>query len=396
MLSFKSIREMKKTSVLFIIDSLTCGGAEKSLVSLLPLLNKDKYDVYLWMRSPGGAFMPLIPKNVHIVEQPSYNVIENLKMLLGKLYFSIMLRINKLFGKAEHGAETLWKCQGWAMKVPEGKWDVVVAYQQGLPTYLVADKFSGCKKLAWVNVNVFKAGYKTEFNNKFYEKMDYIVPVSALLHKLILEKIPQFKEKYHLVYDILNPQVIKDLGDEHVQNLKNEQDEWIFVTTGRLVPQKGHDIAISAAEELKHKGVKFKWFFIGEGGERRNIERMIKEKGLQKCVILLGMHTNPYAFMRQADVYVQTSKFEGFGLTISEAKILGKPVVSTNFEVVYNQLTHEKNGLIAEMNGKSVADNIYRMITDDELREAIIAEIKNEHNTTYFTEVKKVEEMFDA
>lgn len=387
---------MMKSKILFIIDSLTCGGAEKSLVSLLPLLNKDKYDIYLWMRSPGGAFMPLVPNNIHIVEQPSYNVIEKTKMLLGRLSFSLKLRINKLFGKAEHGAETLWKCQGWAMKVPEGKWNVVVAYQQGLPTYLVAEKFSGCKKLAWVNANVFKAGYNTNFNIKFYEKMDCIVPVSALLHKLILDKIPQFKEKYHLVYDVLNPQIIKDLGNEQVRTLKSEQDEWIFVTTGRLVPPKGHDIAIAAAEELKHKGVKFKWFFIGEGGERQNIERMINEKGLKECVILLGMHTNPYAFMRQADVYVQTSKFEGFGMTIGEAKILGKPVVSTNFDVVYNQLTHEKNGLIADMNGKSVADNIYRMITDDELREAIIAEIKSEHNTTYITEAKKVEEMFDA
>ena len=248
MLSFKSIREMKKTSVLFIIDSLTCGGAEKSLVSLLPLLNKDKYDIYLWMRSPGGAFMPLVPNNIHIVEQPSYNVIEKTKMLLGRLLFSLKLRINKLFGKAEHGAETLWKCQGWAMKVPEGKWNVVVAYQQGLPTYLVAEKFSGCKKLAWVNANVFKAGYNTNFNIKFYEKMDCIVPVSALLHKLILDKIPQFKEKYHLIYDILNPQIIKDLGNEQVRILKSEQDEWIFVTTGRLVPPKGHDIAIAAAE----------------------------------------------------------------------------------------------------------------------------------------------------
>lgn len=387
---------MMKSKILFIIDSLTCGGAEKSLVSLLPLLNKDKYDIYLWMRSPGGAFMPLVPNNIHIVEQPSYNVIEKTKMLLGRLLFSLKLRINKLLGKAEHGAETLWKCQGWAMKVPEGKWNVVVAYQQGLPTYLVAEKFSGCKKLAWVNANVFKAGYNTNFNIKFYEKMDCIVPVSALLHKLILDKIPQFKEKYHLVYDVLNPQIIKDLGNEQVRTLKSEQDEWIFVTTGRLVPPKGHDIAIAAAEELKHKGVKFKWFFIGEGGERQNIERMINEKGLKECVILLGMHTNPYAFMRQADVYVQTSKFEGFGMTIGEAKILGKPVVSTNFEVVYNQLTHKKNGLIADMNGKSVADNIYRMITDDELREAIIAEIKSEHNTTYITEAKKVEEMFDA
>lgn len=387
---------MTKRKVLFIIDSLNCGGAEKSLVSLLPLLDRDKYEIYLWMRSLVGEFMPLLPHDIHIVEQPTYNGIEKLKLLMGRMLFSVMLRFNKLLGKKEHGAETLWKSQGWAMKVPQGKWDIIVAYQQGLPTYLVANKFRECHKLAWINVNMFKAGYNITFNNKFYKKMDYIVPVSALLHKLILEKIPQFKEKYHLVYDILNPQVIKDLGDEHVQNLKNEQDEWIFVTTGRLVPPKGHDIAISAAEELKHMGVKFKWFFIGEGGERRNIERMIKEKGLQKCVILLGMHTNPYAFMRQADVYVQTSKFEGFGLTISEAKILGKPIVSTNFEVVYNQLTNEKNGLIAEMNGKSVADNIYRMITDDALREAIIAEIKSEHNSTYITEVKKVEQMFDA
>ena len=124
-----------RKSILFIIDSLTCGGAEKSLVSLLPLLNMDKYDIYLWMRNPGGAFMPLIPKNIHIVEQPSYNVIEKLKMLLGRIAFSMMLRINKLFGKVEHGAETLWKCQGWAMKVPKGKWDVVVAYQQGIVAF---------------------------------------------------------------------------------------------------------------------------------------------------------------------------------------------------------------------------------------------------------------------
>lgn len=95
--------------------------------------------------------------------------------------------------------------------------------------------------------------------------------------------------------------------------------------------------------------------------------------------------------MEQADVYVQTSKFEGFGMTIAEAKILGKPIVSTNFDVVYNQITHEKNGLIAEMNGKSIADSIYRMITDNELRKSIIDEVKRENNITHLTEAKKVE-----
>ena len=387
---------MKKKKILFVIDSLTCGGAEKSLVSLLPLLNKDKYDLHLWMRNPYGEFMPLIPQNVHIVNQPNYKGIDKIKLLFGRVLFSVMLRVNKFLKKNEHGAETLWKCQGWAMKVPQGNWDVVVAYQQGMPTYLVADKFHKCKKMAWVNVNVFKAGYNIHFNTRFYNKIDYIIPVSALLQDLILDKIPQFRDKYRLVYDILNPQIIEDLSNKKVKTIKFDDNEWVLVTTGRLVPQKGHDIAVYAAEELKRKGLNFKWYFIGEGGERLNIERMINEKGMQKNVILLGVQTNPYSFMQQADVYVQTSKFEGFGLTIGEAKILGKPIVSTNFEVVYNQLTHEKNGLISEMNGKSVADNIYRMITDKKLREEIVDEVRKEKNTTYQTEVKKVEAMFDA
>ena len=151
-------------NVLFVIDSLSCGGAEKSLVSLLPLLNSDKYNLFLWMRHPYGEFKYLLPDNVNIVKEPSYNVYERLKLRIGKIFYSVAIRFNKLIGKKEHSAETLYKCQGWAMKVPEGEWDVAVAYQQGLPTYLVADKISARKKIAWINVNVFAAGYNTLYN----------------------------------------------------------------------------------------------------------------------------------------------------------------------------------------------------------------------------------------
>jgi glycosyltransferase involved in cell wall biosynthesis len=122
----------------------------------------------------------------------------------------------------------------------------------------------------------------------------------------------------------------------------------------------------------------------------------VEELEVQEQVKLLGEQMNPYAFMRQADIYVQTSSFEGFGLTIAEAKILGKPVVSTNFDVVRNQLTHEKNGLIAEMSGKSIADHIYRLMMDETLRNRMVNEIKQEKNTTYLTEVRKVEQLIDA
>lgn len=385
---------MKK--ILFVIDSLNCGGAEKSLVSLSSLLNKDKYDISLWMLYPGGAFLSLVPDYISIVSQPKYNTIEKIKYYIGRILFFIMIRLNKVFHKKKHGAETLWKNMGWTMKVPQGEWDIAFAYQQGVPTYLVAEKIIAKKKFAWVNADIFKAGYNIKFNSKFYRKFDTIVPVSSILEKLMIDKMPEFSNKYQVVYDVLNPNVIHELSIELVQNLRTSKDEWIIVTTGRLVPPKGYDIAVKAASLLKRSGLNFKWYIIGDGPERINIEKWKQEMDVDNEVILLGEQKNPYAFMSQSDIYVQTSKFEGFGMTIGEAKILGKPIVSTNFDVVHNQLTHEKNGLIADMTGESVAENILRLIEDSDLRSFIISAVKAEENITYISEVVKVEQLIDS
>ena len=99
--------------------------------------------------------------------------------------------------------------------------------------------------------------------------------------------------------------------------------------------------------------------------------------------------------MAQCDVYVQTSSFEGYGLTIAEAKILGKPVISTNFDVVHDQIKHGHDGLIAEMTPESVADNIIMMLTDTSLRDRIVKNVEKEENLTYYTEVQKVERIID-
>lgn len=387
--------EYSKKKILFIIDSLTCGGAEKSLVSLLPLLNRDKYDISLWMLYPTGPFVALVPNDVHIIDQPQYNAIEKIKLRIAHILFSLVIRIKRVLKNKEHGAETLWKCTGWAYKIPQGHWDAVFAYQQGFPTYLVAEKFNASQKFAWVNADIFAAGYDIKFNSKFYRKFTNIVPVSSILQDLMSDKMPEFKDKYSVVYDIQNPNIIRDLATEQVATLRTDEKEYVIVTVGRLVPPKGYDIAVKAASVLKSRGLKFHWYFIGEGPERANIKQQKLELGVEDEVVLLGLQTNPYAYMAQADIYVQTSKFEGFGLTIGEAKILGKPVVSTNFDVVHNQLTHEENGLIVDMNGESVAENILRLIEDSELKASIIAAVKKEENTTYISEVVKVEQLID-
>ena len=194
----------------------------------------------------------------------------------------------------------------------------------------------------------------------------------------------------------MNPDLIKRQSQIPVDDFIFNHQHPLIVTTGRLAIAKNHRFAVEAAKKMKERGVEFVWFFIGDGEERLNIENLIKIYNLQKYVILLGERTNPYPYMAQCDVYVQTSSFEGYGLTIAEAKILGKPVVSTNFDVVHDQIKHEHDGLIAEMTSESVADNILRLINDKDLRNRIIASVNKEKNTTYMTEVEKVEKLFDA
>lgn len=385
----------QKQQVLFVIESLGCGGAEKSLVALLSSLDKNRYDLSLWMIHPEGAFLSFLPEEVKVVEQPKYNSFESLLFNLSSIFYSVAWRLNKMIGKSEYWGETYYKSRGWAIKVPDGKWDVVFAYHQGLVTYIVADKFHDCKKVGWVNADIFKTGYNIAYNSRFYRKIDCICPVSEILHKLMDDGMSEFSTKYHTVWDIINPSVTRELSKQQVEQLRTNSDEYVFVTTGRLHVLKGYDMAVKAAHFLKQKGIKFKWYFIGAGAQRHDIERQISLLGLQDDVRLLGMKTNPYPYMLQADVYVQPSRHEGFGMTIAEAKILGVPVVSTNFDVVYNQITHEKNGLIAEMDGVKIGEQILRLIQDDELREHIKSTLHKEENLTSQTEVRKVEKIID-
>lgn len=384
---------MKK--ILFVIDSLGCGGAEKSLVSLLPLLNSSKYKIYLWIRTRGGIFEEYIPNNVTVIDQPQYIFFEKLFIKLSHWAYSLCYRFNTFFNIKEHLAESLWKCSGRLIKAPTSQFDIAIAYQQGLPTYIVAEKIHAKKKIAWINADIFSAGYNVVYNKQFYDKIDVLVPVSKKLENILKERYIQYEQKFHCVYDIINPQLVLKLASESIPEIIHEDNKTVLITTGRLAKPKNHILAVHTANELKKRNIPFKWYFIGEGNERNNIEIEIHKYNLEDEVVLLGLKTNPYPYMIQSDIYVQTSSFEGFGMTIAEAKILKKPIVSTNFEVIHDQLTHERNGLISEMSPVSLADNIERMITDTKLRLNIIAELDQETNSSINTEIHKVEQILD-
>lgn len=373
-----------RKKILFFIDSLACGGAEKSLISLLPLLDYDKIDVDLMMVRRGGVFEQYVPSRARILDFPKP---KGLKVKVAYVLFSIMLR---LFSR-NHGAEILWKATKQIYSVHPKTYDVAIAYQQGFPTYYVSQKVKARKKLAWVNADLYKVGYDKDFNRLFYNDFDNIIPVSDVLCER-LRKTKYFDHnKLKVVYDIINVEMIKMMSKENIYCTSDKSFK--IVTVGRLVKPKNYYLAVKTAHILKKNGLDFIWYFVGEGNERTNIERTIEEYALQNNVKLVGMTPNPYPYMALADIYVQTSSHEGFGLTLNEARILNKPIVSTNFPVVYNQIRDGVNGLIAEMTPESVAEKIMMIMKNHELRNHIIEETKKEVNTTMMTEPKKVMEM---
>lgn len=375
-----------KKQILFFIESLQCGGAEKSLISLLPLLDYSKMDVELLIMKRGGVFEQYVPKEVRIID---FNQrVSSWLYWIYQLRFSLRLRWNKLTGRKEHGAETRWKMMHRAYTPLPKHYDVAIAYQQGLPTYYVATKVNAAKKISWANVDLTNAGYRVTYNSIFYRKVDFVIAVSDNLKKMLIEEGFVRKDKTLVVRDILNVYLIRKMSSRPQHSIQT--DKLKLVTVGRMVYQKGYDIAVETADIMRRRGMDFCWYFVGDGKVRKEIEITINKKHLENYVFLLGEQANPYPFMLAADIYVQTSRFEGFGITLAEARILGKPVVSTDFPVVHDQIRDGKNGLISLMDADSIARCIMRLSDDSELQKKIVSNTRKEQFDITAEESSKV------
>ncbi len=379
-----------KKSILFSIDSLHCAGAEKSLTTLLSLLDYSKYEVDLMMFGHGGALEELVPKEVNILKPLKYikftekSLRESIiytfkkgtfKMLKSRISFSMALRKRNYSNSQK--ARIFWEKTYGVIDSNPKKYDIAISYAQGIPTFYVADKISADKKFAWVNVSYRLKNEDKEFQSKYYDKYDKIIAVSHSAKDVFIETFPKYKDKIEIIYDINDLNLISRMADIG-ESYKDKFDGTKILTIGRLAHQKGYDMALEACKVLKEKGVNFKWYALGKGPLKEDIEKYIKENGLEHNFELLGVKSNPYSYIKDCDIYVQTSRFEGFGLAIAEARMLNMPVVTTEFDAVYNQMIQGKNGLVVDINGESVANGILKLINDTELRNSIVEYLKTE------------------
>ena len=379
---------MKK--VLFVIDSLHCAGAEKSLTTLLSLLDYSKYDVDLQLFGYGGALEELVPKEVNILKPMEYikfsslstknAVIKslknmNFKMLSSRLKFSLAIRKNN-YSNAQK-ARIYWQKVSNVIEENNKKYDIAISYAQGVPTFYVAEKVCAKKKLAWVNVSYKLEDEDRVFQEQFYDKYNKIVAVSDSAKNIFLETFPKYTDKLEIIYDINDANFIRRMSEQG-QSYNDNYTGLRILTIGRLANQKGYDIALEACKILKEKGIEFKWYSLGIGPLKEEIEKYINENNLENNFKLLGVKSNPYPFIKDCDIYVQTSRFEGFGIAIAEARMLNKPVVTTRFDAVYNQMKDRKNGLVVDMNSQGIVNGILELINNKKLTNEIISYLKTE------------------
>lgn len=372
---------MKKKKIFVVIESLVAAGAEKSLVTFLSLLDYERFEVDLQLLSYGGEFERYIPKEVNLLPPLDYtrfankNIIAQLlsfdiKKIVARWGYSWAIRRTATFHMDK--ARLYWKHISDCIPMAAKRYDVAIGYAQGLPTFYVVDKVQADVRLSWVNVSYRLEGVNKDFQRRFYQSIDHIVTVSDSAHEVFRGVYPELAKKMSVIWDIQDPKFMERLA-EAIPEKEMAKDVPCLLTIARLnKTQKGYDISLDACRILRDRGVKFKWYAIGRGTYKEEMERYIRENHLEDTFILLGTTPNPYPYIKNATLYVQTSRHEGYGLSIAEARILNTPVVTTEFDAVYNQMVQGKNGLVVKQDSVAVADAVERLLSDKTLYDSIV------------------------
>lgn len=373
--------------ILFFIESLEVGGAEKSLVTLLNSATFKGYSVDL-MLIEKGSFINEVPHTVNVIR------IKNLKPpLLKRLQFFILNRINS---RKLHSSQNFWRVYKNNFQKVNCKYDVAIAYSQGFATYFVAEKIEARAKFAWINTDYRKAGYNISFDLQCYQKFQNVIAVSEDVKEGLGKELES--TGYNLAI-----KVIKDITDRKAVIKQSQKPLLVefdrkavnIVTVCRLVKEKGLFLAVEACSLLAKQNYEINWYVIGEGSERKALEKLIRERHLQGAFFLIGADTNPYPYMKACDIYVQTSLFEGLGLTVIEAALLNKPIVCTNFATASDILEHEITGLIAEMNAEDIASKIERLIQNENLKVFLTENLSKKENRDKEISLQQIEQLLD-
>lgn len=381
-----------KKNILISVYNMEIGGIERSLINMLESFDYQRYNVDLLIFHHVGEFMNLIPKSVNILPQVrEYTVFRKPVVLClkeGQYSLAFIRVVSKYIAEIksksrnmEEGAgyiqmQLTQKYSSFFLPKLDKEYDVAISY--AWPHDIIANKVNAKKKIAWVHTDYSKLEIDNELDLKVWNKFDCIASVSDACMEAFLTTYPSLREKVMVVENITSPNFIKKMAEEELQLTKDISQNFNLVSVGRLSYVKGFDLAIEALKLLHDKGLtNIKWYIIGYGGYEKELKDLISKHNLKDSFILLGKKTNPYPYMKNCDLYVQPSRYEGKAVTVTEAKILGKPILITKYPTASSQIENGVEGMICDLSVPGVAKGIEEFYRNQEWKNSLANNIKN-------------------
>ena len=367
--------------ILFVIPSMRIGGAEKSLVNLLNLIDLNEYDVNLLLFKPEGDFLQQIPSGVHILEtEPSlfyaYNWDKNMFSCKSGIHSAILRIFSTCVCKilyGNHARQRRWiKFYKPILPKHKGEYDVAIGYLEGDASYYVIDKVDAKRKILWVHSNFdnIKENEESSVYREYFRKADKVASISDKCVQVLQNNYPDMKSKFVYLPNLTSSVVLKNTAKASIDE-KFSKEKFNIVSVGRLTEAKGFDMAIDALKILKECKVSVHWWIVGDGELRERLEKQVRDNGVEQYITFLGFKSNPYPYMNNADLIVQTSRWEGKSIVLDEAKILGKPIVVTNYATVNDQILDRKEGIVVDMTPEGIANGIAELLDNKQLRNSI-------------------------
>lgn len=377
--------------ILIINNDLDIGGIQKSLIDFLKYLvsRGHEIDLVLWKRD--GVLLEKLPPSVQVIEREyatrwqnireEKNIFSKMKLFVGYLKFNVYARIIK---------------KPW-LSYPKIKkhYNTAVSYSQnGYPRFYTIDKVSADKKYLWYHHGAYDSSGETyKLDKKYYGEFNRLVTVSTANKQMLLKYFPEYNDKFFVVPNIINVNEVILRSNKKVADFNKTDGIFNFVTVSRFSKEKGIDLAIEIATELKKQGLKFKWSFIGDGDTFLEIKRLIKQRNLEDVCILLGSKENPYPYMKFADLYIQTSYVESQSITIYEALVLKKIIVTTNLPALNDALKNGKLGVLCNPETTYFVEKIKNILYDKSAQNKL-AEAVKQHVVCNDSAYKALDELF--
>lgn len=348
---------MKK--ILFGITSLTLGGAERVLVDIANELT-GKYDVTIFTIYAKGELEKELSKNVKLKSLFNVSYSE-----LSKFQKHIVMPLKVLLLKSRIYNKSI-----------KDNYDVEVAFLEGPITRLLSTKNNNTKKIAWIHNDISlvfgngtKAKIKKFLDKNIYQKYEKLIFVSKdNLNKFIqvypsLKNVKQEDMRQEVIYNYINKEkVIEKSNEEQIE--KFDENSINIVSVARLVKQKAIDRLINVHKRLISENLIHNIYVIGDGPLKGDLQEQIKANKVEKTFKLLGKKENPYPYIKDADYFCLLSYFEGYGMVLEEAKILGKSIIITD-TAAREAVKDYENSLILDNNEDAIYEGLKQIIMNE-------------------------------